>query len=43
MHLKLKPIKLGKKTWTTYYLGCKDYTHNFRPQEIKSKNSFFKL
>ena len=33
--LKIKPIKLRKKPGTTYYLGCKDYTDNFKPQEIK--------
>ena len=21
-----------------YYLGCKDFTHNFRPQEVKMTN-----
>ena len=23
---------------TTYCLGCKDFTHNFRPQEVKMIN-----
>ena len=32
---KIKPIKTGKKIGTTYCLGCKDYTNNFKPQEIK--------
>ena len=36
--LKIKPIKTGKKLGTTYCLGCKDYTHNFRSQEIKMMN-----
>ena len=36
--LKIKPIKTGKKLGTTYCLGCKDYTHNFRPQEVKMMN-----
>ena len=28
----LKPIKTGKKkTGTTYYFECKDYTKHFRP------------
>ena len=31
-------IKTGKKPKTTYYLGCKDYTHNFKPQEVKMTN-----
>ena len=35
---KIKPIKTGKKIGTTYFLGCKDYTHNFKPQEIKMTN-----
>ena len=30
-----KPIKTGKQTEATYCLGCKDFTHNFRPQEVK--------
>ena len=33
-----KPIKTGKQTETTYCLGCKDFTHNFRPQEVKTTN-----
>ena len=36
--LKIRPIKTGKKLGTTYCLGCKDYTHNFRPQEVKTIN-----
>ena len=35
---KIKPIKLGKRSGTTYCLGCEDYTHNFRPQEVKMTN-----
>ena len=35
---KIKPIKLGKKLGTTYCLGCKDYTPNFRPQVVKMTN-----
>ena len=34
----LLPIKTGKKLRTTYYLGCKDYTHNFRPKVVKMTN-----
>ena len=26
------------KPRTTYCLGCKDYNHNFKPQEIKMTN-----
>ena len=35
-------IKLGKRSRTTYCLGCKDFTHNFRPQEVKMMNKVFK-
>ena len=30
----VRPIKTGKKIGTTY----KDYTHNFKPQEVKMTN-----
>ena len=32
---EMKPIKIKKRLGTTYSLGCKDYTQNFRPQEVK--------
>ena len=32
---EIKPTKIGKKPGTTYRLGCKDFTHNFGPQEVK--------
>ena len=32
---KSKPIKNGKGIETTYCLGCEDYTHDFKPQEVK--------
>ena len=32
---KIKPIKIGKQSGTTYCFQCKDYTKNFRPQEVK--------
>ena len=35
---KIEPIKIGKRPGATYYLGCKDFTHNFRPQEVKVTN-----
>ena len=35
---KIKPIKAGKKPGTTYCLGCKGFTHNFRHQEVKMTN-----
>ena len=36
--LKIKPIKIGKQSGTTYFFGCKDYTNNFRPQEVNMTN-----
>ena len=35
---EIKPIKIGKRPETTYCFGCKDYTQNFRPQEVKMTN-----
>ena len=35
---KIKPIKIGKQSVTTYCFGCKGYTKNFRPQEVKMIN-----
>ena len=35
---KIKPIKTGKQIGTRYCFGCKDYTQNFRPQEVKMTN-----
>ena len=35
---KIKPIKTGKELGTRYYLRCKDYTHNFKPPEVKMTN-----
>ena len=32
------PVKIGKKLGATYCLGCKDFTHNFRPQKVKMAN-----
>ena len=32
---KIKPIKTGKEIGAMYFLMCKDYTHNFEPQEVK--------
>ena len=34
----IKPIKTGKELGTTYCLGCKDFTHNFKSQEVKMTN-----
>ena len=35
-------IKLRKRSRTMYCLGCKDFTHNFRPQEVKMINKLFR-
>ena len=35
---KIKPIKFRKRLGPTYCFGCKDVTHNFRPQELKMTN-----
>ena len=35
---KIKPIKVGKQSGTTYWLGCKDYTKNFIPEKVKMTN-----
>ena len=32
---KMKAIIIGKQSRTTYCFRCKDYTKNFRPQEVK--------
>ena len=39
---KIKPIKIGKQSGTTYFFGCKDYAKNFRPQEVKMINKVLK-
>ena len=36
--LKVKSIKFGKELGTKYCLECKDFTHNFRPQKVKTTN-----
>ena len=33
---KIKPIKFGKEFGTTYCLGCKDFIHNFKPQNSEN-------
>ena len=32
---EIKSIKIAKRPGTTYCFGCNDFTHNFRPQEVK--------
>ena len=35
---EIKLIKIGKRPGTAYCLRCKDFTHNFRSQEVKMTN-----
>ena len=35
---KTNPIKTGRELGTMYHLECKDFTHNFRLQEVKTTN-----
>ena len=35
---KIKAIKIGKQPGTRYCFGCKDFTHTFRPEEVKMTN-----
>ena len=35
---KIKPTKIGKQFGTTCCFWCKDYTKNFRPEEVKMIN-----
>ena len=39
---KIKPIKIGKRSGTTYCFGCKEFTHIFKPQEIKMTNKMLR-
>ena len=39
---EIKPIKTGKKIGAMYCLGYKDYTNNFKPQEIKMRNKMLR-
>ena len=38
MQSKINLIKIGKQTGTTYCFGCRVYTQNCRPQEVKMTN-----
>ena len=42
MRSKIKPIKLGKQSGTTSCFGCKDFTHNFRPEKVKMTNKILR-
>ena len=39
---RIKTRKTGKEIETMYCLGWKDYTHNFKPQEVKITNKVLK-
>ena len=39
---KIKPIKIGKLSRTTYCFRCKDYTKNSTPQEVIMINKVLK-
>ena len=39
---EIKLIKLRKQPGTTYCLGCKDFTHNFRSQKVKMTNKILR-
>ena len=39
---KIKPTKTGNELGTTYCLRCKDFTHNFKPQEVKKTNKMLR-
>ena len=40
---EIKPIKLGKKKpGRTYCSECKEYTDNFKPQEVKMTNKLLR-
>ena len=36
--IKNKTDKVEKRPGTTYCFGCKDYTQNFRPENVKMTN-----
>ena len=35
---EIKPVKIRKRPGTTSCFECKDFTHNFRSQEVKMTN-----
>ena len=35
---EIMQIKIGKRPGTTYCFGCKDFTHSFKPQDLKMTN-----
>ena len=39
---RIKPIKIGKQSATTYCFGCKDYTKTFRPEKVNMTIKVFR-
>ena len=37
---EIKPIKIGKRPRTTYCFERKNFTHSFRPEEVKWQAKF---
>ena len=35
---EIKPIKIGKRPGKRYCFGCKNFTQNFKPQDVKMTN-----
>ena len=42
MQSEMKSIKTGKRPGTTYCFESKDFTHNFRPREVKMTNKLLR-
>ena len=40
--LEMKSIKIKKRPGTTYCFGCKEFIHNFGPQEVKITNKLLR-
>ena len=39
---KRKPIKIRKELGATFYLVCKDFTRDFKLQEVKTTNEILR-
>ena len=39
---KIKPIKIGKQSATTYCFGCKDWMKSFRSEKVKMTNKILR-
>ena len=40
--IKNKTDKNWERNWNKYCLGCKDYTHTFKAQDVKMTNKVLK-